>query len=247
MALLTALAVVGHLVSVAVRWRYFRNTVDPASAQTVSGDDSRGRKEFAERAWLCAWGGQANALGGIAMLCPNLASLLPALIVSGTIEYLLWSRSPLARNRAGLHAPDATAAHTTALSSMLAPLEVPPSESATAELESEPWIRSTQEGQTETGQRYLTGWVRFELSPDQKVATLTVGFSPAFAHAPDVELDQEMDTEEAHCQPQLEHVTPAGMRVAIKRTTTGVPLAGKLLWHASPAENASSTLRSRLP
>lgn len=247
MAALTALAILAELVSVAVRWKYLGGAPYSIHLHVANGEKSTAEKHPAELAWLCAWGGLANMLGLLAMLSPNLASTLPALIATAAVETFLWSRSPFAREAVGQQVSERTGSNAAPSVEVPSPLDLDALEGATVEPDSQPWLRSTQAAQTDEGQPYLSGWVRFQFAADQKAVMLTVGFSPSFPDVPAVELDQEVDTEEAHCETQLEHVTPAGMRVAIKRTTAGAPLVGKLLWHASQSEDAPSPLRSRLP
>ena len=106
------------------------------------------------------------------------------------------------------------------------------------------------------------GSVRLQLASQQRTQTLTIGFSPAFSVPPNVELETEVASSEESsngtedeadqdasgiaCEAQVEHITPAGMRVVIKRSSIAgtqplVEVAGWLLWHASEepeSENA---------
>lgn len=235
-ASLASLAIFTELVSVAVRWKWF--------SETDAGHWESQDKSAAEIVWLCAWGGQANSLGLVAMLSPNLSSTFPGLIVTAMIEVFLFRKSPFVSKAIAPRGPRPTASE---VASPTSPLLPPTIEAAASEPDDQHWTRSTLEGRTEAGQRFLSGWIRFEMAADQKAATLNIGFSPAFPSPPEVELDQEVDSDDSHCEAILEHVTPAGMRVAIKRTAVGSPLEGKLLWHASEAEQASSLLSTRLP
>lgn len=250
---LALVAILAELVSVAVRWKWMSRGGD-------GGLESRDQSA-AELVWLCAWGGQANALGLVAMLSPSLASALPGLIVTALVEAYLVPKSPWTRKAIGPSAATLVpqdAAPSPAFDGSPIDLatigasafeESPTDESGASAFEADQrhWTRSTHEGHAETGERFLSGWVRFALAEDQKSLALTIGFSPAFPTVPDIELDQELESEESHCEASVEHATPAGMRVAIKRTATGAELVGKLLWHATEAEHASTLLSTRLP
>lgn len=138
--------------------------------------------------------------------------------------------------------------------------------------------RQSMEECSEDGLRSLSGWIRFRLETGQKTQSVIVGFCPAFEQCPEVDVElmtepsddlaqNEMGAdfatkslsglgaersmnEEDHdgCETHIEHVTPAGMRVILKRRTTNELSFGKLLWHASltPASDRDDWLVARL-
>ena len=215
--------------------------------------------------WLGVWTAQLNALGVISVIAPSLLSILPALAVTALVEGWLLRQAPFTLT--GLVSPPATeqtiACH-------------PDSVDDTSD-EPSAWLRRSIEGQSPEGDRYLSGWVRFELAAGQKSAHLVVGFSPTFMVAPEIELDEEGDDAEqsafettglkrqardaddddresdamvSACAVEVEHATAAGMRVTIKRRTAALPYRGKLLWHAAPPPMQPTTpaaLLGRLP
>lgn len=211
-----------------------------------------------EVVWTTAWLGQINALGFIALISPSLASILPALVVTALIEAVLAQRGPCGRIERTVGA-DGVHLFTDNEST-----------SADAAVSAET-MRSTEEGRSADGTRFLSGWVRFALELGQKNTHVTIGFSPPFMGVPDVELDQEADclaidprgtgSEEemdedavwSTCDLQVQHASPAGMRVAIKRSDARSAYRGKLLWHASlaPTQNgqpeSAVMLREQLP
>ena len=104
-----------------------------------------------------------------------------------------------------------------------------------SEFESEK-ISATFHGLTDEGLPYLQGWQRYEMIAGQKSISLTIGFSPPFLSPPECELDHEGDEE---IKLEIEHITPAGVRVNLKRRNASSVSSGKMLWHCSSATESS--------
>lgn len=98
-----------------------------------------------------------------------------------------------------------------------------------SEFESEK-ISATFHGLSDEGLPYLQGWQRYEMIAGQKSISLTIAFSPPFLSPPECELDHEGDEE---IKLEIEHITPAGARVNLKRRNASSVTDGKMLWHCS--------------
>lgn len=98
-----------------------------------------------------------------------------------------------------------------------------------SEFESEK-IGATFHGLTDEGLPYLQGWQRYEMLAGQKSISLTIAFSPPFLSPPECELDHEGDEE---IKFEIEHITPAGMRLNLKRRNANSGTDGKMLWHCN--------------
>ena len=96
-------------------------------------------------------------------------------------------------------------------------------------------ISATFHGLTDDGLPYLQGWQRYEMLTGQKSISLTIGFSPPFLRPPECELDHEGDEE---INLEIEHITPAGVRVNLKRRNASNVTSGKMLWHCNAANEA---------
>jgi hypothetical protein len=92
--------------------------------------------------------------------------------------------------------------------------------------------RRVVEGHDEQGRRYLSGEICVRLTADQPSETIVVGFSPAFAGAPEVDVDCEADDVEV----RLIHCTPTGMRIGIRALSGHEPLDLALQWFAVEVE-----------
>ena len=258
-AALTVLGLFALLVSITLRFPRLNMLVNPSTALRAGQSASNSMLAQRELLWLGAWAGQVNVLGIIGLIGPSLASALPALLVTATVEALLVRGAPgdWARAAAQLHARLLALADVNDEHDNTRPRDVSNAvlSSPLGEVEEHAWSRNSVEGRSESGQSYLEGWVKFDLEVGQKVTTLTVGFSPTFQTIPEVELDQEIDSSDAisseSCESRLEHVTPSGMRVAVKRSHAERACRGKLLWHASATDQASNVktaqLHDRLP
>lgn len=208
-----------------------------------------------ELVWWCAWVGQINVLGIVSVLGPSFASVLPAVVVSGLVEAWLLDRAPCdwserCRRCLARLPPRATSVEAEAPSTSA---DTAPASDSVGDAGPQ-WLRQSRQGLDASGQRYLEGWVQFQLEPGQKLTHLSVGFSPAFASEPEIELDQEPEDEGLDvCEVQLELATPAGMRVIVKRGDVRSPYRGRLSWHArdaaviDPAAEQRALLSNRLP
>lgn len=101
-------------------------------------------------------------------------------------------------------------------------------------------IRQSVEGIDLDGQRYLSGWVKFQLAHQQKNESIAIAFCPAIVGEIDVELECQPETVVA----KSTHTTAAGMRIEMRRTDGSEPISGKLYWHVTQAVDAT---RIRLP
>ena len=245
-ASLTVLGLFSLFVSVAIRFPRLFAFAKPAPAvDSYWSESAASTQEIKELIWLGAWAGQVNMLGVTSLIAPSLASVLPAVLVTLVVEALLFRLAPrdwqqtVSKSFDGMRAPstvNADAVNSSAANDSL--------------------MRSCVQGRSENGVTYLQGWAQFELEAGQKACTLTVVFSPAFTMVPDVDLDQELeaasgngtngDTDALDCEVRLEHVTPSGMRVVIKRSRAASSCRGKLLWYATPAE-AHGVVEQRPP
>lgn len=107
--------------------------------------------------------------------------------------------------------------------------------------------RRTIHGIDASGSRYASGTVRVSLATGQLHETVVVGFCPAFEGDPSVDFDHDADGVSL----ELVNCTPTGMRVAIRRRNTELPLVFELHWYAAQVElsqrAAKGTAKSILP
>jgi hypothetical protein len=87
-------------------------------------------------------------------------------------------------------------------------------------------------GHDEQGRRYLSGEIYVRLTSDKPSETLVVGFSPAFAGVPEVDVECEADDVEV----RLIQRTPTGMRIGIRAISLLEPLDLALQWFAVEVE-----------
>lgn len=87
-------------------------------------------------------------------------------------------------------------------------------------------------GHDELGRRYLSGEIYVRLTSDMPSETLVVGFSPAFAGVPEVDVECEADDVEV----RLIQRTPTGMRIGIRAISLLEPLDLALQWFAVEVE-----------
>lgn len=92
-------------------------------------------------------------------------------------------------------------------------------------------VSVTCHGRGEDGLPFLYGWQRYEMMAGQKSLSLTIGFFPPFLTPPDCELDHAGEEEVSY---EIEHITPAGARISLKRRVANQNAKGKLAWHCSP-------------
>lgn len=92
-------------------------------------------------------------------------------------------------------------------------------------------VSVTCHGRSEDGLPFLHGWQRYEMMPGQKSVSLTIGFFPPFLTPPDCELDHAGEEEVSY---DIEHITPAGARISLKRRVANQQTKGKLSWHCCP-------------
>lgn len=87
-------------------------------------------------------------------------------------------------------------------------------------------------GVNEFDQPFWSGEIRVHFCSDQLIQQVTVGFSPPFFSAPQV--DWECESEEAEVK--LVNCTPTGMRLEIRRFSDREPLIFPLQWYAAEVE-----------
>lgn len=92
--------------------------------------------------------------------------------------------------------------------------------------------RSIVDGVDEQGRRYLSGEIRVAMAAGQTAESIVVSFTPAFVGAPEVDFDCEIEGVEVH----LINLSPAGMRLGIRRSTGTEPVDFSLPWYAAEVE-----------
>lgn len=103
-------------------------------------------------------------------------------------------------------------------------------------------VSATFHGRSEDGLPLLHGWQRYEMMPGQKSLSLTIGFFPPFLTPPDCELDHEGEDEVSY---EIEHLTPAGARIIMKRRVATENTTGKLSWHCCSKVEQSLAIANR--
>lgn len=259
-----------QLMTVGLRWRLIVKRDQPNNCSrdrsTATGWQLAIDASDHEVTWILCWISQLNMLG-IVLLGPGLVAatgLLLALVVN---ELLLLRRGPSSWNEAlpiwwpaelrpTGHSPESLpfeAALDRLLQERLDAQFANPDADSSAEFEDSEEedagletdfesekLSATFHGLTEDGQHYVQGWQRYEMAAGQKNASLTIGFFPPFLTVPDCELDHEGDES---LQYEIEHITPAGARVLLKRRQADACAVGKLLWHSSAADKTAGTPR----
>lgn len=92
--------------------------------------------------------------------------------------------------------------------------------------------RCMVDGIDEQGRRYLSGEIRIAMEAGQTAESFVVSFTPAFAGAPEVDFDCETEGVDV----QLVNLSPAGMRLGIRRSTAAEPIDFSLPWYAAEVE-----------
>lgn len=229
-----------QIVTLGLRWQLITGSAGPGNltenSETTSNWFSQAAGADRELTWILCWVSLCYTLG-IIQLGSGWAVALYLGLATAVSEILLLRFAPQEWNRVlpkwwpAEFRPIQTERPTYSPDSFpLSPLDEMVEDSDTqAEFESEK-LSATFHGQTDDGQPYLQGWQRYELAAGQKSSSLTIGFFPPFTTAPDCELDHEGDEEVRY---EIEHLTPAGARVILKRRSAGESASGKLLWHCS--------------
>ncbi len=92
--------------------------------------------------------------------------------------------------------------------------------------------RSMVDGVDEQGRRYLSGEIQVAMEAGQTSESIVVSFTPAFVGAPEVDFDCESEGVDV----QLINLSPAGMRLGIRRSTGTEPVDFSLPWYAAEVE-----------
>ena len=107
--------------------------------------------------------------------------------------------------------------------------------------------RRMVDGIDEQGRRYLSGEIRIAMEAGQTTESIVVSFTPAFSGAPEVDFDCETEGVDVH----LVNLSPAGMRLGIRRSTGTDPIDFSLPWYAAEVElgdvSADAVVHRALP
>jgi hypothetical protein len=171
-------------------------------------------------AWGLAWMSQVHVLGLLSLTNPEPLAVLPALFLALALELWLFAATT-AQPRSQLENEPAADTCEPALLS-----------------DDGAWQRRTQDVEDPAGHRAFRGMLRFELAPGQRSLPEVIGFCPAFAGVPEVELECEWETasdedaEEQFIEAECLQLTPAGARIAIARIGNSGTIRGILHWYA---------------
>lgn len=245
--------ILAQIVTIGLRWRLIAESPRPRAAKenVFKRENWFDLAAAADRelTWLLCWGSLCHLLG-MALLGPGIMFGLALGLAMLLSEIMLLRFAPIEWNAAlpewfpeALRPREASDSDSSAVGWLTGPTEAESepdieweSEFETvSEFESEK-LSATFYGQTSEGSPYLQGWQRYELAASQRSISLTIGFFPPFVGAPDCELDHEGDEAVSY---EIEHLTPAGARIVLKRRDAAASVNGKLLWHCCRAPSAT--------
>jgi len=103
--------------------------------------------------------------------------------------------------------------------------------------------REFVDGIDENGQRYLSGSVRAQFTPQQRTETFVLSFCPALDGIADVDL--ECDSEDVSAK--VEHATETGARIIVRRSSVGDATTVTVDWFATTSSTSTSPHSMNLP
>ncbi len=233
-------AIFAQLVTLGLRWPLLHRlpASETSSDHTLSTTwSSVSAANDRELTWLLCWGSLIHVVG-IALLGAGITMALGLAITLLVSEILLlrfappewnhrlppWWPNPLRPQAAQSAVKSLQPASVIQLNGAAAEEEEEEEEAS----ESVANLSATFHGRGDDGLPSLYGWQRYEMQAGQKSQSLTIGFFPPFLIPPDCELDHEGEDDVSY---EIEHITPAGARIALKRRIATLSTKGKISWH----------------
>lgn len=205
--------------------------------------------------WLLSCLAQINWLGYFVLRAENVFEIVPVVLVFAAGDGWFYNRARAAAalpwlwqgwadgqtwlGRLGVEATSANGTELNAkprtaerqtLTSL--PAQAPETAVAIEENSADRILRRTVEGTDEQGRRYLSGEIELGFGPAASSQVVVVVFQPPFVGAPEVDFECAADDIEM----QLINCTPQGMRLTVRRTTSGEPVRIALQWYAVEVE-----------